>query len=528
VSPLLITTLCSAGRPVGRAAGAISAAGTIGSLAGTFAATHWLVPAFGCRLAMTIAGAALVLASLVLGGGGHRAGSVALVAVVVALGVPRGPLRPAPSGRELLAERESRTQFLQVHRQASGNGPGRTLLVINEGLDSFHSLAVEGSRLCGGAYYDWHALAPFLAGDGDRPTGLRALSIGDAAGSLRAVYAAVHPGAQVDAVDIDSAPMELGDRWFPGPKAEGQRAVLDGRVFLQRATARWHVIHVDAYAHQVYVPAHLASREFFAAAHARLEPGGVLACNVGALHDQDPVLKAIGTTMAAEFGQARALLIPGSRNALLVARREAPLRPERLANAPRPADLSAADAASWSRVIEFGQAPASWREVGNGELVLVDDQPVLDQLLANSYLDIADAAALTECGGPQQVAGAEAQAYQAAAQRDWIGSLRALASSSAPSAYLREIGGDARWALRQLGSAAAEYTAALALVVEPEARARLERKLVDVRADRQPILAAQQLARRNGLYQLGLCCLGVIAALLGRRWLDAAASVRAA
>ena len=37
---------------------------------------------------------------------------------------------------------------------------------------------------------------------------------------------------------------------------------------------RWHVIHVDAYAHQVYVPAHLASREFFAACRERLLPGG--------------------------------------------------------------------------------------------------------------------------------------------------------------------------------------------------------------------------------------------------------------
>ena len=55
------------------------------------------------------------------------------------------------------------------------------------------------------------------------------------------------------------------------------------------------VVTVDGvdFRHQVYVPAHLASREFFAAVHERLEPGGVLACNNGALRPDDPVLQPL-------------------------------------------------------------------------------------------------------------------------------------------------------------------------------------------------------------------------------------------
>jgi hypothetical protein len=81
LSPLLVAGLVRGGVPVGRAAGGISAAGTLGSLAGTFAATHWLVPEHGCRIAMSVAGALLVVAGLLVAHG-KRARSAAGLALV--------------------------------------------------------------------------------------------------------------------------------------------------------------------------------------------------------------------------------------------------------------------------------------------------------------------------------------------------------------------------------------------------------------------------------------------------------------
>ncbi|MBL8755045.1 MAG: fused MFS/spermidine synthase, partial [Planctomycetes bacterium] len=165
VSPLLVTAVVQAGNEVGRAAGALGAAGTLGSLAGTFAATHWLVPTFGCRLAMAVAAALLVVASLTLPRPRRPLGVLALLVGVAATALlPRGSLAPAGAGERLLAEVESRTQFLQVLR--SSDEPARIRLRINEGLDSYHSLAIEGSSFTAGAYYDWHALAPFLCEGG--------------------------------------------------------------------------------------------------------------------------------------------------------------------------------------------------------------------------------------------------------------------------------------------------------------------------------------------------------------------------
>src|SRR5262245_44799918 len=128
LAPLLVAGLAQSGVAVGRAAGGISAAGTLGSLAGTFAATHWLVPEYGCRIAMAIAGALLAVAGLLVAArNAARAAAGIAVAVVGLSAAGYGQwLRPAPPGRKLLAEVESRYQFLQVQREQTTGSPDRT------------------------------------------------------------------------------------------------------------------------------------------------------------------------------------------------------------------------------------------------------------------------------------------------------------------------------------------------------------------------------------------------------------------
>jgi spermidine synthase len=519
VTPLLITGAVRGGREVGQAAGAIGAAETVGCLVGTFAATHVLVPELGSRAAMGIAGAVLLLASLVVWTGSRgRTGAAAAAMLAFALGAGHGPIRAVDPPAELLAEVEGAAQFLQVLREPDPGGD-RIVLRINEGLDSYHSLAVVGSAFTGGAYYDWHAVVPLLVKPSVQAAALRALSIGDGAGSMRAVYGRVHPGAVVDAVDIDGSAMELGDRWFPGPKAAGDRFVIDGRVFLEQARRRWHVIHVDAYAHQVYVPAHLASREFFTVARERLHDGGLIACNVGALHKGDPVLRAIGATMAEVFGHALALLLPRTRNALLIAARgDAPVP----AAMPRvvPAGLSVADQKHWAAVLDQAIA-GPWHDLAGAGPLLDDDRPRLDRLFADSYVARSDPGVVVPTEGDTPPAGAESAAHAAAVRRAWPEVLQAVQQSREATAYLREVAGDAQWSLRALRSAAAEYAAALALATtagDAVAATRLRGKLDDLAADLRPIAVAEAAARRNGAWQWGIIAAAAVALVLAMAW----------
>ena len=500
VSPLLIVLLAKGGASLGRAAGDVAAAGTIGSLIGTFAATHWLVPGFGCRIALAVAASVLLLAAaLVAPRKGRTAAGAGLLLGIAMLFAHGGPLRPTQDGVELVAERETAYQFLQVHKSKNDGEPERTTLVINEGLDSFHSLAIDGSAFTQGAYYDWHAVAPLLAGDGARPEAMRALSIGDAAGTLRQIYAAVHPGVEVDAVDIDAETMALGDLFFTAPKAAGKRYAIDGRVFLQRSKQQWHTIHVDAYAHQVYVPAHLASKEFFVAAHDRLHDGGVLACNVGALSLEDAVLKAVAATVGSVFQDVRVFLVPGSRNALLVARRAKALTPERLSVATLPTDtLHDNDRAIWHGMVTACADSDRWHQIQAKTPVLMDDQPLLDELLFASYVELTDPRASIPCNGSRGTVDAEQEAFGALQAGEWQRVLDAVASSSQETALLRQFAGDARWQRRELHSAEIEYRAGLTASPSAEVRATLNSRLLGARHQLKPIEAAESAASMNG------------------------------
>jgi len=523
VSPLLIVLLAKGGSAVGKAAGDVAAAGTVGSLLGTFVATHWLVPGFGCRIAMTVAAVVMLLAAALVAPGKLRASAgVGLLLGLAMLFAHGGPLRPTADKVKLLAERETPYQFLQVQKSQPDGGPARTTLVINEGLDSFHSLEVDGSSFTAGAYYDWHAVAPLFAGDGTVAADARVLSIGDAAGTLRQIYGAVHPGVPVDAVDIDAETMALGDEFFTAPKAGGKRYAIDGRVFLSQSKEQWHVIHVDAYAHQVYVPAHLASFEFFEAAHARLHEGGILACNVGGLTLDDEVLGAVAATVGKVFSHVQVFLVPSSRNALLLARRGKPLAPASIASAAEVTGaLKGDDIAQWRNIVTTCSDPSNWHTLApENPVVLYDDKPQLDELLFESYVTNNDPREIVSCSGSRTVADAEQTAFVAMGAGKWQDVLTAVASSGSQTPYLRQLAGDARWYRREMHSAALEYEVGLELLQGNEqasVRQALTGRLEEAKRQLKPIDAAESAATRNGWLAGLISVLGVVMICVIRR-----------
>ena len=530
VSPGLVVGAASSGAGIGRAAGAVSAAGTVGSLVGTFLATHWLVPHFGCRAAVWSAAAALALAAFVVRG---RSSVLAISGLALASALlPLGPLRGPLQGQELLAEVESRHQYLRVVRTPAAAGlPARTELKINEGLDSYHSVAVDGRVLTSSleegrrpsSYYDYHLVAPLLAGDGAVEPGLSALSIGDAAGTFRRIYAAIYPAARVDAVELDPAVVELGTLWFPGARSAGDVfAGIDGRVVVARSTRTWRCIHVDAYSHQVYIPPHLASVEFFAAVHDRLEPRGIVACNVGGLGFDDPVLVAMARTMRERFRDVAAFRVPDSRNVLLVGRKDARIDATCLGRADLPTGtLSNEEAGLWRRVL--GEAAGgTWRSAeelpGHASApTLRDDRPLLDELLLQSYLDADRGFEDLAFGGPESREWAESAAFDSYRRGDFDGTVAACRRSVEASPYLCYLAGAARWSQRRLQAALAHTLDGLAMDPAEPLRVSLATQRDALQAEWAPIARAREVADRNLVLAVVVSLVAVAAALVPLR-----------
>ncbi len=491
-TPMLVAMLVAAGRPAGRASGLVSAISTLGSLLGTFAATHLLVPGLGSRMTVWVCAALLLVSAAIVRG---RVGpAVAAGGVLFFWLLPSGPLRAAPAGTEWVAETESAYQFLQVLRAMDGDATVTTLK-INEGLDSFHSLARSDTAWTRGAYYDWHTAAAVLARDGvpSAPASLRVLSLGAAAGTFARVFGVAFPGCTVDGVEIDPAVVELGQRHFGARGAAGvDVGGLDARVFVAQAGVAYDVVLVDAYARQIYIPAHVASREFFTAVRGRLVPGGVVSVNAGGLGFDDPVLSALGRTMASVFGTAHAFRVPFSRNFVLVARRDQPLARAVLRTA-------ASSDAELGRVLAQMADDAHWRVFQVDGAVLDDDRPVLDALQHASYGEAAaERVTLTAAtgGGDPAAVGETARAHLVAGRAEAC--LAELGTASAMTPYLRLLAGDARWALHDAGGARAELRAAEAAGVDEGLGPHLARRLATVEEFLASTAAARAAGTRNG------------------------------
>jgi MFS family permease len=429
VSPLAIRLLARDG--VGRAAGSVFALSTLGSILGTYLPALLLVPAVGSRGSILVA-AAILLAAAATGFflfGGRPWGLVP-VGLLVAAGATgsvaaRGvlPARPAPPlGRggaaRVLAEVESPYQYLTVRDDAFPADGTARVLTINEGVYTYHALRVDARVLTGSRYYDAYSVVPFLL---DREPGARlsgcvvGMACGVNASQWHHFWSPVYD-LWVDGAEIDPAVIELGRAWFglPGPEVAWLRTVaMDGRQMLEAVGegTRYDVIVVDAFTNELYVPFHLATREFFTLCRRRLVGDGILAMNVYALGSDPPNLVAVENTLATVFGRCwRIRQHEGGSHLLLAAAGATPPDLGRLgAEAIRARSARWADSERWTRTAEWddlvrladelGRAP----EAGLARLVLperarrvlTDDHAPLEWL-TDRFLDRTEARSRAE------------------------------------------------------------------------------------------------------------------------------------
>ncbi|HEX9795014.1 MAG TPA: fused MFS/spermidine synthase [Planctomycetota bacterium] len=337
VAPLLVEARAKA-RGAGRAAGELSAAGTLGSLVGVFGSNTVAIPYLGLRLTLALTAAAMLLAGLLLTRAPRRAGALVLLAFAPLLASDPAraanlPRDPRGAVAEVLAAVETPYQHLRVVEFRDGS----RWLQMNEGLDSFQAVQRPQTAWPGG-YYDAFVLAPLYALEGAEPgRDWRIWILGHGAGSLLGPVAAGLRGVDWHAtgVELDPAVGDLAARFLPLHPELARRVDVvlgaDGRSMLRTAPRDLDLLLVDAYARQFEIPLHLSTVEFFEEAAAHLRVGGVLALNVGTaetagtLGDVAGALRA-GLAVAFE-GRVRTHAVAASRNVLLFARKGVDLPP---------------------------------------------------------------------------------------------------------------------------------------------------------------------------------------------------------
>ena len=330
VSPYAVRLRARSVEAVGNVAGVLYALSTLGSILGTLLAAFVLISALGVRTIIQILGATemgLALAGVlwarrILAGAGAAAG----IAVVAALtsAVP-------PDGPDVVYARDTIYHRITV----SDDGDARYLKLDRYWQSARDRSAPERTVF---AYTDYLHL-PLLF----RPEIRRVLFVGLGGGTAPTRFYHDYPQAAIEIAEIDPEVAATARRFFDLPA--GGRLVVhlqDGRLWLRRTTERYDAIILDAYLIDT-IPFHLATREFYATAAARLTPHGVVASNViGAIRGPASLLfRAIYKTFRSVFPQVYVFPVNGElpqalQNIILVGTDGPPLsRAEIVAQAQR-------------------------------------------------------------------------------------------------------------------------------------------------------------------------------------------------
>lgn len=296
VPPLLVSMT-----PGPRRIGYVMAAGTLGSIAGTFAGGLWLIPSLGTARALSLlpAGGAIMAAVA----RGRRKPSAALTAAIAISAASLLPCWTAGSARSVVADIDTHYDRYMIVETRSGGSVDRHLLCGGVSQSKYRPDDPLVAHSYIWALHD--ALEPVLK------EGNRILMIGGGGFSLPRLLSAVGPGVFVDVVELDGEVVRIAGEYFGGVPENTTVFTGDGRVFLNRTEQVYDAIVLDAFSGSS-IPFHLCTAEFFRLAASRLTDGGLMAINfIGGMKD-DLRTERFVSTVASAFDRVRAYPVDGT------------------------------------------------------------------------------------------------------------------------------------------------------------------------------------------------------------------------
>lgn len=307
--PILLKAWSSLG-DVGAVSGRYFAISTIGSVVGTVAPTLFLVPTLGARNTVFAIAAMFFAIGVALAPDWRK--HFALMAILV-VALPASIPRHVPV--DVAEEVESPYQLIRVAKRDDG----RTYLIFNEGSGVQSVKAPAGQRT--GFYYDYMGIVPLIRrkAEGEMHRGL---ILGLAGGTVAERYPTfIGSSRNIDltGVEVDPAVIDMARRHFDLDKTGVHVVNEDGRTFFMHGEEKYDAIISDAYSTQLYIPPHLATKEFFALAKTKLVDGGVFVMNVNAPDEESRLLKALVNTVATVYPHVVVMPVSGSWNHLVFA-----------------------------------------------------------------------------------------------------------------------------------------------------------------------------------------------------------------
>ncbi|OGH55971.1 MAG: hypothetical protein A3G34_04710 [Candidatus Lindowbacteria bacterium RIFCSPLOWO2_12_FULL_62_27] len=324
LTPMAVALCVRAGSSAGPAAARLFAISTMGGFVSALASGLWLLAVASAPAVLQGTGILLMVAAFGSPGGIGRMRGPRMLGLSLSLAVLGASAYPAFHRRPEQVVHQRQTVGGKV--QVVDRNAERWLLVDG---------AIQGrERIADGApTFEYVTLI------GGLPARLaaspaNALMIGLGAGTLADRLASA--GVRVTAVDIHAFMPEIASRYFKFDAVRSRVVLMDGRVYLRRASEDFDLVVFDAY-NAYDLPDHLMTLETFRLVRRRLRPGGVFALNVVTLAEPYRLAPkdarasdAIGTTLrAAGFESVESLMVgtPGWVGNLIFLASDRPVAP---------------------------------------------------------------------------------------------------------------------------------------------------------------------------------------------------------
>lgn len=308
VSPYLIG-LRSEKEHAGRSAGGISAAGTLGGLAGTFLTSFFLLPTLGTHMTF-VANAYIAAAMTAIWLLAYNRGW--LIAVLVAPILAHSIQAPEQMPNIVHAEESAYSHIEVVNR-----GSMLVLRTDRRSGTAYSAIMRDGS------------LPPFLlynlfAVPAAAKNSARGLLLGVGAGTLPLIHEALNPDLKLVGLEIDPRIIAVGERFFglKDRKNLEKIVIADARPFLAKDTSIYDVIEMDIF-RESEIPFYLVSREFFVATKKRLADGGVFMMNIYDPTADRRIQRSVTNTVAAVYPEV--YVVPTGLGSYFVAASRLPL-----------------------------------------------------------------------------------------------------------------------------------------------------------------------------------------------------------
>ncbi|MBN2368259.1 fused MFS/spermidine synthase [Candidatus Woesearchaeota archaeon] len=287
VSPYLIKLIAEK-EEVGKAAGNISAIGTVGAIIGTVSATFLFIPAIGSFATFFICGLSLMMIVTVYFAAKNKFVFLNLLFILTIF------FNTGSTEANVILETESVYNLIKVVQVEESKH--WLQLNDNQNVQSIY----DPNNLHDERYYFYYVnTAPLM----NNASSLLVLGMGAGTCALEMID---FYGLEVDAVEIDPKVAEVAEDYFGLDTVKDKITIHvdDARPFLRRIDKKYDLVQVDMFQGGFYAPFYVLTQEFFEETKAVLNPDGIVVVNVlyPIQHKEGSLLfHSIGNTMTKVF-----------------------------------------------------------------------------------------------------------------------------------------------------------------------------------------------------------------------------------